>query len=380
MTPLYFDYNATTPVDPAVRDVMLPYLSNHFGNPSSDHALGRECRIAIDEARGHVASLLGAKPGEIVFTSGGTESNNLSIMGTMLADFPPASGHMIVSAFEHPAVIEPAKFLEEMGFDLSVVGCDRMGIVDPDDIRRALRDDTRLVSVMHSNNEIGALQPIGDIAKVCSESGVTIHTDAAQSIGKVQIDVEDLQVDLLSIAGHKLYGPTGIGALYIRSGVKLRPYLRGAGHESGVRPGTESVAMIAGLGEAARLMADGLEERASRQRSLRDLLHARLVAGVGDGISRNGAPDQTLPNTLSVNFPGVIGQELLARVPSLCASTGSACHSSTEYFSDTQLAINLLPEVAAGTVRLSLGKLTTEEEVEEVAMLLISAWKDLVAA
>jgi cysteine desulfurase len=377
MTKLYFDYNATTPVHPSVRDVMLPFLSEHYGNPSSDHDLGRLCRDAIDRAREQVADLVGAQPREIVFTAGGTESNNLAIKGAMMGGSPSDAGHMVTSTMEHPAVAEPARFLVEMGHEVSVVGCNEIGIIDPEEVAGALSPDTRLVSIMHANNEIGSIQPIPEIGAICRAHGVLVHTDAAQSLGKIPVNVEEMHVDMLSLAGHKLYAPKGVGALYIRSGVTLRPYLHGAGHEGGIRPGTENVPYIVGLGEAARLAADGLEKRAGLQRELRDRLYQDLRAGIGDGVSMNGSAGQTLPNTLSINFPGVIGQELLHRVPALYASTGSACHSDRASMSETQLAIDMEPEVAAGTVRLSLGRQTTAEDVEQAASLLIGAWKEL---
>ena len=378
MNNLYFDYNATTPVHPEVRDAMLPFLSEHYGNPSSDHDLGRTCRLAIDVARERVAALLGAKATEIVFTASGTESNNLAIKGALMSDAPRDTGHMVTSAMEHPAVAEPARALVGQGHELTVVGCDHLGIVDPAEVEAALQPDTRLVSIMHANNEIGSIQPISEIGAACRKRGVLMHTDAAQSLGKIPVNVAEMNIDLLSVAGHKLYAPKGIGALYIRTGVELYPFLHGAGHEGGVRPGTENVAYIVGLGEAARLLTGGLEEHAVRQRELRDRMFRELRAGIGEGLTVNGDLDQNLPNTLSVNFPGVVGQELLQRAPEVYASTGSACHGSSISMSETQLAIDLAPEAAAGTVRLSLGRQTTRDDVDQAAARLIRAWRDLV--
>jgi cysteine desulfurase len=375
MRPLYLDYNATTPIAPSAREAMLPFLGEHFGNPSSSHALGRAAMEAVEDARGHVASLLGADPEEIVFTSGGTECNNLALLGLALRGGRSAGGHLVITAIEHPSVVGPAKFLERLGFDVSVVPVTGQGVVQPAAVRKALRDETLLVSVMHANNEVGTLQPIKQIAEICHEAGAVLHTDAAQSVGKVRTHVDELEVDLLTVAGHKLYGPKGVGALFVRQGVALEPHQHGAGQESGLRAGTENVAGIAGLGAAAALAAKSLDASQERVTTLRDRLLAQLRTGVGEGLVTHGELAGRLPNTLSVSFPGVSGYDLLARVPELCASTGSACHSGTQAMSPTLAAMGVAPEIARGTIRLSLGRSTTDEEAERSASLLIGAWE-----
>ncbi len=374
---IYLDYNATTPVAPSVFEAMQPFFTEHYGNPSSDYGLGHACREAIEDARGKVAVLLGADRDEIVFTSGGTESNNLAICGTMLQGVPGLAGHLVISAVEHPAVVEPAKYLERLGFDLTVVGCDSRGLVNPAKVEAALRPDTRLVSVMHANNETGVIQPLREISEICREHRVLLHTDAAQTVGKIGALVDELGVDLLSVAGHKLYAPKGIGALYVRRGVRLEPVLHGAGHESGLRPGTENVASIVGLGQASMLAFRSLEESVRRLEMLRDRLLAQLSEAIGEKLTVNGRKAPRLPNTLSVNFPDVAARDMLARLPELCVSTGSACHSGIPGMSPTLAAMRLDPDEARGTVRISVGWFTSEEEIDRAASLLIGAWESL---
>ena len=374
---IYLDYNATTPVAPSVFEAMQPFFTEHYGNPSSDYGLGHACREAIEDARGKVAVLLGADRDEIVFTSGGTESNNLAICGTMLQGVPGLAGHLVISAVEHPAVVEPAKYLERLGFDLTVVDCDSRGLVNPAKVEAALRPDTRLVSVMHANNETGVIQPLREISEICREHRVLLHTDAAQTVGKIGALVDELGVDLLSVAGHKLYAPKGIGALYVRSGVRLEPVLHGAGHESGLRPGTENVASIVGLGQASMLAFRSLEESVRRLEMLRDRLLAQLSEAIGEKLTVNGRKAPRLPNTLSVNFPDVAARDMLARLPELCVSTGSACHSGIPGMSPTLAAMRLDPDEARGTVRISVGWFTSEEEIDRAASLLIGAWESL---
>jgi len=377
MRQLYFDYNATTPIAPAVQQTMLPFLAEQYGNPSSSHALGRAAHEAVEDAREHLAALIGCDPEEIVFTGGGTESNNLALKGIAFGHGLAGGGHLIISAIEHPSVAEPARFLEQLGFDVTVVPVTGQGLVQPAAVREALRSDTRLVSIMLANNEIGTLQPIKQIADVCRAAGVTLHTDAAQAVGKIRVQVDELDVDLLSVAGHKMYAPKGIGALYVRQRTVLEPILHGAGHEAGMRAGTENVASIAGLGAAATVAARGLDASLERLEALRDQLLSLLRSGIGEKCVVHGEGAPRLPNTLSVSFPGVIGQELLARVPELCASTGSACHSETEAISPTLAAMGVSSDTARGTVRLSLGWYTTEDEVERAASLLLGAWESL---
>lgn len=377
MRPIYLDYNATTPVAPEVCAAIGPYLHSHYGNPSSGHSLGRACHEAVETARGQVARMLGAAADEIVFTSCGTEANNLAIKGVLLHHAWGGSGHLVISALEHPAVAAPAAFMERLGYAVTVVGCDRRGVVDPDDVRRALRADTVLVSIMHANNEIGTLQPIAEISRHCRERGVLLHTDAAQSIGKVPVDVEAMGVDLLTVAGHKLYAPKGVGALFVRRGVALEPVLHGAGHERGLRAGTENVAYLVGLGKAAELVSDSLPGACPKLASLRDRLEGTIQAAIGAELSINGAGAPRLPNTASVNFPGVTGGELLGRCPELCASTGAACHSGNVSVSATLKAIGVPPDVARGAVRLSVGRFSDADQVDRAAEMLLAAWEAL---
>jgi cysteine desulfurase len=372
---LYFDYNATTPIAPVVQQAMLPFLAEQYGNPSSSHALGRAAHEAIEDAREYLGSLIGCDPDELVFTSGGTESNNLAIKGVAFNHNPAEGGHFVISAIEHPSVVEPIRFLERFGFDVTLVPVTGQGVVQPTAVRKAIRSDTVLVSVMLANNEIGTLQPLKQIADVCHAAGVPLHTDAAQAVGKVRVQVDELEVDLLTIAGHKMYAPKGIGALYVRQRTVLEPLLHGAGHEAGMRAGTENVAGIAGLGAAAALAAKSLDASLQRTEELRDRLLALLRAGVGDQLVVHGEKAPRLPNTLSVGFPDVVGQELLARVPELCVSTGSTCHSQTEAISPTLAAMGISTEVARGTIRLSLGWYTTEDDIERAASTLLGAWE-----
>jgi len=377
MRQLYLDYNATTPIAPSVQEAMLPLLTEHFGNPSSSHVLGRAAAEAVEDARGQLALLLGCDPDEIVFTSGGTESNNLALKGVLLREAPAAGGHLIISAFEHPSVAAPAQFLERLGYVVTIVGVTGQGVVQPAAIRAAIRPDTRLVSIMHANNEVGTLQPLRQIAAICHEHEIPLHTDASQSVGKVRTLVDELEVDLLTVAGHKMYAPKGVGALYVRRGVELEPTQHGAGHEAGLRAGTENVASIAGLGRAASLAAKSLDQARERMTALRDRLWQQLAAEIGSPLVLHGALVERLPNTLSVSFPGVSGHELLARIPELCASTGSACHSTGRSISPTLAAMGVSDEAARGTVRLSVGWQTTDEDVDRAASLLLGAWEGL---
>jgi cysteine desulfurase len=371
---VYLDYNATTPVLPEVVEAMLPYLREHFGNPSSTHPQGRLARQAVEDARLEVAELIGSRPDEIVFTSGGTEASNLAIRGVT----PGGGGrrHVVTSVIEHPATAEPCRWLEANGWSVTRLPVDPEGRVRPDDARAALRDDTALVTVMHANNETGVLQPVAEIAGAARRRGALSHTDAAQSLGKVRVKVDELGVDLLSVAGHKLYAPKGVGALFVRRGTPLVPFALGAGHERGLRPGTENVASIVGLGAACRRAAGDLVIESERLRSLRDRLLALLQAGV-PGIELNGHSTERLPNTLNVRLPSVTGRDLLAGAPEVAASTGSACHDGQERASETILAMGIPPEAAVGSVRLTLGRGTTLDEVERAAAVLVAAWKRL---
>jgi cysteine desulfurase len=377
MRPIYLDYNATTPIDPAVLDAMLPYLQTHFGNPSSTHEYGMRARDAIDRARGQAAELLGAQANEIVFTSGGTEASNHAIKGVVFARMQGffarwrGAPHIITSAIEHPATLEPCAFLRKLGCKVTLLGVDRHGLVDPAAVERAITRNTALVSIMHANNEVGTLQPIRDIARIAKTHNVLMHTDAAQSVGKVAVNVNVLGVDLLSIAGHKLYAPKGAGILYIRHGVKLESFMHGAGHEAGRRAGTESVPYIVALGQACELARQSLPLATERLRHLRDRLWDRLRTALEGRLVLNGHPDLRLPNTLNVNFAGHIGAEFLQKVPEIAASTGSACHEGLVSQSPVLCAMGVPPEIGKGAVRLSVGRFTTEEEIDRAAVAII---------
>ncbi len=381
MTPTYLDYNATTPVDPAVADAMLPYLREHFGNPSSQHAYGKRAHAAVERARGQVARLLGAQPGEIVFTSGGTEASNHAITGAAFAAFERGQigQQMVISAIEHPATQETTRFIERLGFKRVVVGVDRYGVVDLDAMARALRAPTLIVSVMHANNETGSLQPVAEIARLARTRGALMHVDAAQSAGKIRVAVGELGADLLTLAGHKMYAPQGVGVLFVRRGVGLGPLIHGAGHESGRRAGTENVAGIVALGEACRLAHADPPETGARLKRLRDRLWAHLQEGLGARVVLNGHPEERLPNTLNVSFLGLIGNELLDAIPEIAASTGSACHEGKASVSPVLLAMGLDPLVARGAVRLSVGRYTTDAEVDRAAELLVERARAAVA-
>ena len=377
MRQIYLDFNATTPVAPSVQEAMLPFFGEHFGDPAGGHALGRACQEAIEDARSRLADALGADPDEIVFTSGGTEAANLAVKGVLMGPDRPLGGHLVVSAVEHPAVAATAHALERLGCDVSIVACDAQGRVDPHQVEAALRPDTALVCLMHANHEIGTIQPIEQVARLCQARDVLLFTDAAQSVGKIVTRVDQLQVDLLALSGHKFYGPKGVGALYVRRGTALEPLLHGGGHEGGLRSGAENVPAIVALGKAAALTTKCVDESVERLGSLRDRLLDRLQAEIGPRLTFNGHPVERLPNTLSVNFPGVSAGELLLRVPELCASTGSAAHFGGKNASPTLAAIGLPPDVSRGTVRLSLGWSTSQEQIDRAASLLTAAWEDL---
>jgi len=373
-SPVYLDHNATTPLHAEVLEAMQPYLTEIFGNPSSDHAMGRLARAAVDEARQQVATLLGCDDDEVLFTSGGTEANNLAIRG--VAASQPRPAHIVTSVIEHPATTEPCRFLERRGWEVSWIDVDGTGRVSSDGVIAALRDDTTLVTLMHANNEVGSVQPLEKIATYARRHGVLVHTDAAQSAGKLTIEVDTLNVDLLSIAGHKLYAPKGVGALYVRRGTPLTPLLLGAGHENGLRPGTENVAGAVGLGRACAVAAAGVRQEALRVRTLRDELWSRLQTGV-PGVALNGHPSERLPNTLNVRFPSVSGNAMLAAAPEIAASTGSACHAGGEAPSAVLTAMGIEDAVALGAVRLSLGRSTTSAQIEIAAAALVRAYKQV---
>jgi cysteine desulfurase len=369
MQPIYLDYNATTPVDPAVAEAMQPYILHHYGNPSSTHAYGRATKAAVESARSRIAALLGCTTSEVVFTSGGSESNNTVLKGVAYT-YRHRGHHIITSAVEHPATINPCRFLEQQGIQVTYLPVDRTGMVDPDDVRKAITPQTLLISIMHANNEVGTLQPITEISRIARAHGVLMHTDAAQSVGKIPTLVDELGVDFLSIAGHKLYAPKGIGALYMRTGCMLEPLIHGAGHEAGRRAGTENVILAVGLGKACEVAQADLPRYQREVRQLRDYFWQEIEKRFGDRLVLNGHPEQRLPNTLHVNFRGVIGAELLEKMPALAASTGSACHAGEISLSSVLEAMHIPPELGMGAVRFSLGRYTTQQEIKQVITLL----------
>ncbi|MDX9724719.1 MAG: cysteine desulfurase family protein [Myxococcota bacterium] len=373
---IYLDHNATTPLLPRVLEAMLPYLQHHFGNPSSEHPFGRRAKQGVEQARLQVAALLGAEPEEVYFTSGGTEANNLAIRGCV----DPSRGQRLLSTtVEHPATMQACTELAIAGAELELLEVDDAGWVDMDALRSSLQKPTALLTVILAQNETGVLFPVAEMAREARASGALVHTDAAQAVGKIETRVKELGVDLLSVAGHKLYAPKGVGALYVRRGVRLRPLLVGAGHERGLRPGTENVASIVGLGEACAAAAEGLEHEAARVRGLRDRLWEGLHCAV-PGLCLNGHPEERLPNTLNVSFPDVLGSDMLAATPEIAASTGSACHAGVASASAVLSAMGLTRKRALGAVRLSLGRETSAEQVERAISLLAAAWRQLSSA
>jgi cysteine desulfurase len=360
---IYLDYNASTPLDPHVAQAMRAALEDSYGNPSSAHWAGRPAKQILEDARAQVAALLGCTAEEIVFTSGGSEANNLALKGTFFSR-RDAPAHIITTQIEHPSILEPCRFLQQLGARISYVRVDGTGLVDPDDVRRAITPATLLISIMHANNEVGTIQPIDTCARIAREHGIRFHTDAAQSAGKIPTRVDELGVDLLSIAGHKLYAPKGVGALYIRAGTKVEPLIHGAGHEGGRRAGTESAMLTAGLGAACRLVSD--LAWTVRVRALRDSFWTSLRARLGDRVVLNGHPERRLPNTLNVSFVGRHGADILAALEGVAASTGSACHSGRVELSPVLRAMGISEQVGMGAVRFSLGRTTTADEITEV--------------
>lgn len=363
MQRIYLDYNASTPIAPEVAAVMREAVDVAFGNPSSPHWAGVPAREMVEKARRQVAELFRCTPAEIVFTSSGSEANNCALKGAFFAS-ERTRRHIITTRVEHPAIVEPCRFLERLGAEITWLPVDGAGRIDADDLRRAITADTILISVMHANNEVGAIQPIEDCAVVAREHGIPFHSDAAQSVGKIPTQVDELGVDLLSIAGHKVYAPKGIGALYLRHGVTLEPLIHGAGHEGGRRAGTESALLAAALGEACSLARE-LPEMA-RIGALRDRFWATLQERFGKDIVLNGPPEHLLPNTLNVCFVRRIGADILSALDGVAASTGSACHAGRVELSPVLEAMGVPPEVGMGALRFSLGRGTTAEEIDEV--------------
>lgn len=370
--PIYLDYNATTPHDPEVIEAMRPYLEVHFGNPSSSHWYGRKAHDAVETARAQVAALLNCAPGEIIFTSGGTESNNYAIRGIALARRSQGM-HIITSQIEHPAVTEVCGRLQQEGFETTYLPVNEHGLVSVGEIEKALRPETILITLMHANNEVGTIQPVADVARLVKSRRIPFHTDAAQSAGKISTDIHALGVDLLSIAGHKLYAPKGVGALYVREGIALEPLMQGAGQESGRRPGTENVLEVVGLGKACQIALRDLTANSEHMQRMRD----RLDVGLRERVPRlrvNGHPDKRLPNTLSVSVHGVDANALLAAMEEkVAASAGAACHSGQIRVSPVLRAMHVPEEWARGTLRFSTGRTTSEAEINRTVAIVAGA-------
>ena len=366
MNPVYLDYNATTPIDPRVAEAMLPYIYEHFGNPSSGHLFGRNANDGVNAARRQVSELLECHSDELIFTSGGTESNNYAIKGALAAN-RSRGNHMITSAVEHPAIIEVCKFLETQGYRVTYLPVDEYGMVDPGQVEEAIAPQTTLISIMHANNEVGTIEPIEEIAEVAHRHGALLHADCAQSVGKISVLVDELGVDLLSIAGHKLYAPKGIGALYVRRGVALEKHMHGAGHEGDWRAGTENVIHMAALGQACELIHHNLPDYQRHMAEMRDRLEAGLQGAFGE-IRINGHPSKRLPNTSSVSFKRVEANTVLAEMVNLAASAGAACHSDRVEVSSVLEAMGVPLEYAMGTLRFSVGRYTTAEEIDRAVV------------
>jgi len=374
MRPIYLDYNATTPIAREVAEAMAPYLYEHFGNPSSSHPYGVTAKQAVGTARAQVAALLGCQPGEVIFTSGGTESNNYALKGVATA-YRERGNHVITTAVEHPAIVEVCDWLAGCGYRVTMLPVDEHGLVDPADLERAIDPDTVLVTMMHANNEVGTVQPIADLAEIAHRHGALMHTDAAQSVGKVPVDVDALGADLLSVAGHKLYAPKGIGALYVRNGVRLAKLLHGAGQEGGRRPGTENVLEIVGLGRACEVARRDLEANMAHFYAMRERLHVGLLRELGaESIRLNGHPEKRLPNTLNLSFRGVEANVLLEEIrEQVAASAGAACHADLVDVSAVLKAMDVPIEWAKGTVRFSVGRGTTADEIDRAVAIVSKA-------
>lgn len=370
MKPIYLDYAATTPADPAVVQAMIPYFHDAFGNPSAIYSYGQEAKSAIEKARSSVASLIGARDEEIVFTSGGTEADNFALKGVAFAN-QKKGNHIITSAIEHHAVLESCKFLGKMGFKITYLPVDKYGLVDLDQVKKAITDKTILISIMHANNEIGTVQPIAEISKIAREAGIYLHTDAVQTAGHIPTDVNELGVDLLSMSAHKLYGPKGVGALYIKKGTKLVTFMHGGGQERGRRASTENVPGIVGFGKAAELVQPELNKEMERVTGLRDKLIAGILKQI-DHIHLNGHPVKRLPNNVNISVEFVEGESMCLNMDmaGICASTGSACSSASLEASHVLLATGLDPVQAHGSLRFTLGKWTTNEEIDKVLEIL----------
>jgi cysteine desulfurase NifS len=368
---IYLDYNATTPIEKEVIDTMQPYLSEHFGNPSSAHSFGTIAKKAVENARKQVAALINCQPHEVIFTSGGTESNNYAIKGFAYANENKGK-HIITSTIEHPSVIEVCRSLEKKGFRISYIPVDEFGMIQLDKLEASITPQTILITIMHANNEIGTIQPISEIGKIARKYNISLHTDAAQSVGKYPVDVREMKVDLLSVAGHKLYAPKGIGALYIRDGITLEKLIHGADHEQNKRAGTENVPEIVGLGKACEIAYRDLDINIEHQKKMRDLLYNKLLQKLSD-VKLNGHPQLRLPNTLNLSFKGLEANILLneMELKGIAASAGAACHTDSIDISPVLTAINLDTDYAMGTIRFSVGRYTTEDEINQASEIII---------
>ncbi|HAN79431.1 MAG TPA: cysteine desulfurase NifS [Bacteroidales bacterium] len=360
---IYLDYNATTPIDKEVAEAMLPYLFEHFGNPSSSHKFGIIANQAVEKARKQLAELINCLPEEIIFTSGGTEANNFALKGAAFAG-KGLGKHIITSNIEHPAITEVCEYLQRAGFEISYLPVDEFGILQPETVAKAIKPSTILISVMHANNETGSIQPIAEIGELAKKHNILFHSDAAQSMGKIEVDVQKFGLDMLSIAGHKLYAPKGVGALFVRKGVHLKRLLHGASHERNLRAGTENVLEIVGLGKAAEIAKQYLAKNAGHSLAMRNLLHTELVKNLPD-TKLNGHPVLRLPNTLNVGFKGINASTLINQLENVACSAGAACHSHGVKISKVLEAMHIPAEYAQGTVRFSVGKYTTEEEIRQ---------------
>jgi len=379
MKPIYLDYNATTPIAPEVADAMRPFLVDGFGNPSSSHWYGVQTKKAIEQARAQVAALLGCRPDEIIFTGGGSESNNLAIKGVALA-YGQKGNHIITSSIEHPAVIQVCEYLERNGFSVTYLPVNNDGEVAVSDVKKAITPQTILITIMHANNEVGTIQPISEISEMAEKYGTLVHTDAAQSVGKIPARIDALGVDLLSVAGHKLYAPKGIGALYIRHGVELVKQIHGADHEQDLRAGTENVLEIVGLGTACEIVARDMDANMVHMRAMKDRLHNGLTERLGDSIRLNGPRKNRLPNTLSVGFRNMEANTLLSEIEDrVAASAGAACHTDSVDVSAVLTAMNIPMEFAMGTIRFSTGRMTTKAEIDDVIDVVAEAVERLAA-
>lgn len=374
---IYLDYAATTPVDPRVLKEMLPYFSEKFGNTMSLHFFGQEAKEALENARWMVANFIGARLEEIIFTSSATESNNLALKGIALAN-EKRGKNIIISSIEHPCVIESAKWLETQGFKITKIKVDKYGLVDPEDVKRAIKKETILVSIMHANNEIGTIQPIEEIGKICKEKGIYFHTDAVQSLGKIEVNVEKLNVDLLSGSSHKIYGPKGVGFLYLKKGTKISPLLHGGGHEFGLRPSTVNLPGIIGFAKAIEICKKEMEKESKKLRKLSEKLIKGVLEKI-EGSKLNGHPTKRLPNIVNFSFRGIEGESLVFKLDmeGIAASTGSACSSTKLQASHVLLALGLSPKEAHGSLRLSLGRWTKEKDIDYVLEVLPKVVKDL---